>query len=94
MNKLFEEQLATNKVVTEETLERLQNKSYTNGDPIKIGDQVLYAYREGEPYEDVEHQQGKLIPIELITLNESQITQYDFVPESVNLQIPVLKNKK
>lgn len=94
MNNIFEYQRTTNKVITEEDLGLLQNKNYTNGDPIKVGDQVLYVFLEGEPYDDPELPNGQLVPLELVTLNIDQIDQYEFKKGTEHLQLPVLKLKK
>ena len=88
MKKLFEQQIAANRVVTKKTLGRLGNKNYTNGDPIKVGDHILYAWREVDTITESEN--TTVLPLELITLNIDQIDQYNFKSESLHLHIPVI----
>lgn len=44
MKLLFEKQLQTQTVVTEEMLEKMKLKTYHNGDKIEIGDKILFAF--------------------------------------------------
>lgn len=99
MKNLFEKQLNTNNVVTEETLNKLKIKTYKNGDEIKVGDKVLYAFltdvsadsitpieKDAEPHE---------IQLELITLNENQfgIYTYDEQFQGIRNEVPVIRLK-
>jgi hypothetical protein len=92
MKKPFEEQLKTNKLISENILKKLHKKTYTNGDPIKVGDQVLYAFREGKIIKEDENG-VEALPIEIVTLNKDQIDQYEVKLESVQLQMPMFKAK-
>ena len=92
MTKLFEEQLKTAPIITEEILEKLSSKNYDSGDPIKVGDKVVFAYRyTGEPYDDPEFPNGQRVPVEIVMINENQIDQYEFIKGTEHLQSPVLK---
>jgi len=87
MKKLFEHQLDTNKVITEETLGKLKNKTYNNGDEIKVGDKVLYAFLTDVSAESIKpieltpmtrEEPPHEILLKLITLNEDQFNLYTF----------------
>jgi hypothetical protein len=90
MKNLFKKQLGTNNVVTEETLEKVKIKTYKNGDEIKVGDTVLYAFltdisveqiKTRSNFSDIPMERNEEInefSLELITLNENQFDSYTY----------------
>ena len=48
IHEKFKRQLETNKVVTEESLLEMKNKTYYNGDEVKVGDKILFGMVIGE----------------------------------------------
>lgn len=78
LHNLFKEQLETNSTTTEEMLGNLKNKNYYNGDPIQLGDKVLF----GMLIESIEKApEGSKLPdnisLRLVTLNEKHFELYE-----------------
>lgn len=83
MKELFKNQIEKNKIVDNEMLSKMESKFYENGNPIQVGDKILFALLETDKTE-------KEITYKLITLTEEQ---FDFFicenPDRSGL--PVLK---
>jgi hypothetical protein len=84
MTKIFEHQKKEKKIVTDELLSLMINKNYHNGEPIKIGDNILFALLETK-------NKNKDISYDLITLKETHLELYEVV-EGTKV-IPILKLK-
>ena len=69
MRELFEKQLNGTQPLTMDVLEKLQCKTYFNGEEKQIGDVVLMAMLIGEIIEKEDEIYPEL-PLKLITLNE------------------------
>lgn len=86
MRELFKQQIEENKIVTEESLLEMKNKTYHNGDEVKVGDKPLFAMTIDE---DVEGN----INLTMRMLNENQIDLYE--PDESrgihNTRIPTVK---
>jgi hypothetical protein len=109
MKELFKQQLETNKLVTEETLEKIKIKAYKNGDEIKTGDKILYAFLTDMSEEllkakaidldgpMVRSQEPQPISLELIILNENQFDLYTYDARLQNTKIgdnlPIIRLK-
>lgn len=78
MEKYFKKQLEVRGVVTEETLGRLGNKEYHNGEEIKVGDTMLFALLEGETTK-VNEQMSELT-MTMIILEKEHINLYTVDP--------------
>ena len=83
MRELFKNQIEENKIVNNEMLSKMEYKFYENGNPIQVGDKILFALLETDKTE-------KTIMYKLIALTEEQ---FDFfVCETPNRsELPVLK---
>jgi hypothetical protein len=68
MRELFKNQIEENKIVDEEMLSKMKYKFYENGEPIKVGDKILFSFLETDKTE-------KQITYKLIALTEEQ---FDF----------------
>lgn len=88
MREKFEQQLQKNKTVTEEWLAISKNKTYHNGDEVKVGDKPLF----GMMLEIVEEENLNLT---LIMLNENQIDLYETDDRHINADtfVPIIKLK-
>ena len=88
MRERFEQQLQKNKTVTEEWLAISKNKTYHNGDEVKVGDKPLF----GMMLEIVEEENLNLT---LIMLNENQIDLYETDDRHINADtfVPIIKLK-
>lgn len=87
IHEKFKSQLENNKIVTEELLLEMKNKTYHNGDDVKVGDKILFGMTMSE------NNDGS-IDMTLITLNENQIDLYE--PDERHqgtTHIPVIKKK-
>lgn len=92
MNELFKEQLENNNLVTEETYTKLKQKNYYLGDPINIGDNVLFAMLMGEVKENNDGVDEQ--PLTLITINERHFNHFKPAERQENyITIPVVKLK-
>ena len=70
MREKFKQQLEENKMVTEESITNYsKNKTYHNGDEMKVGDKPLFGM--------LLHVDGEDKQLELIMLNENQIDLYE-----------------
>lgn len=85
----FMEQKEKNFPYPKEMFEKIDEKTYHNGDPVNIGDYVYYGFVEGNPSMIDNKPERTLI---LIILNESHFHLYEFV-ESLGSSIPVVKLK-
>lgn len=83
MKELFKNQIEENKIVDNEMLSKMESKFYENGNPIQVGDKILFALLETDKTET-------RITYKLIALTEEQ---FDFFicenPDRSGL--PVLK---
>ena len=92
MKELFEKQLNGTQPLTMDVLEKLQVKTYFNGEEKQIGDVVLMAMLMG----DVIEKEGDYpeLPLKLITLNERHfdLFEYDETFNRAN-ELPTIKLK-
>lgn len=86
MIELFERQIKENKIVDEEMISRLINKNYYNGEPIEIGDKVLFALMEKKD------KNSKEISYDLITLKREHF-QFFEDDKKISESIPCIKLK-
>lgn len=65
-------------ILTEELLAKMSNKNYWNGEEIKIGDKILFAFLfdNWQPIEIINHE----IKMELIILKEEHLEQFNLTP--------------
>jgi hypothetical protein len=89
MKELFEKQLNRTQPLTEEVLEKLQQKTYFNGEEKQIGDVVLIAMLMGEIIEkDNEYSE---LPLKLITLNERHFDMFEYDERYKGNNLPTIK---
>lgn len=81
MKEYFSHQLKENKVVTQEVLDQVTNKTYTSGRAIKPGEIILFAFTEADSNKH-----------EMISLHVDEIDQYEFVSNATEF-IPKIKLK-
>ena len=103
MKKLFKKQLDENNIITEENLKNIVIKTYKNGDEIKVGDKVLYAFltnmnekiTEDSDIPMERSNESQDIKIELIILNENQfdLYSYDEKLQDKSYSYPIIKLK-
>ena len=88
MKEKFKQQLEDNKLVTEEILEQMKNKTYYNGDEVKVGDKPLFGMTLHED-------ENKHLSLTLIALNENQIDLYetDDRHRIADTKLPIIKLK-
>jgi co-chaperonin GroES (HSP10) len=88
IHEKFKRQLETNKVVTEESLLEMKNKTYHNGDEVKVGDKILFGMIEGED-------ESGNVNLTMIMLNENQIDLYELNERRQQLDtfLPIIKLK-
>jgi hypothetical protein len=86
MKEKFKAQLDENKTVTEESLALSKNKTYHNGDEVKVGDKPLFGM-----ILDIDDKDNKTLT--LIMLNESQIDLYEIDNRHsiADTRIPIIK---
>ena len=91
MKELFEKQLNGTQPLTEEVLEKLQQKRYFNGEEKQIGDVVLLAMLMGEIIE----KEGEYpeLPLKLITLNEKHFDMFEYDERYKGNDLPTIKLK-
>jgi hypothetical protein len=82
MREYFIQQLTENKIVTQESLEKVTLKTYTSGRNIKPGEIILFAF--------IKNEQNN---IELICLHEDELDQYEYVQNPTEF-IPEIKLKQ
>lgn len=87
MRELFKPQLDGNPPVTDEIYEKIIQKTYDCGEPILIGDQVMFAMLIDPVV--VNNQMS----IKLITLNERYFDLYEPYTEIGDMDIPTIKLK-
>ena len=88
MREKFKQQLEENKTVTEESIANYsKNKTYHNGDEMKVGDKPLFGM--------LLHVDGEDKQLELIMLNENQIDLYEIDDRYAitDTRIPLIKLK-
>lgn len=89
MKNLFKKQLKDNNIVTDEILENLKIKTYKNGNDIKVGDKILYAFLSNLSIEEIKSinyfselpmkkDNISKYTLELITLNENHFDLYKY----------------
>jgi hypothetical protein len=90
MKELFEKQLNGTQPLTEDVLEKLQVKTYFNGEEKQIGEVVLMAMLIG----DVIESEFPELPLKLITLNERHFNLFEY-DERFNRgnELPTIKLK-
>jgi hypothetical protein len=92
MKELFEKQLNGTQPLTMDVLEKLQVKTYFNGEEKQIGDFVLMAMLMG----DVIEKEGDYpeLPLKIISLNERHfdLFEYDEIFNRAN-ELPTIKLK-
>ena len=81
MKEYFAHQLKENKVVTQEVLDQVTNKTYTSGRAIKPGEIILFAFTEADSNKH-----------EMISLHIDELDQYEFVSNATEF-IPKIKLK-
>jgi hypothetical protein len=88
MREKFAKQLQDNNIVTEESLAKMNNKKYHNGDEVKVGDKPLFGM-----VLEIDEDDNK--QISLIMLNEGQIDLYETDDRHVNVDtfVPIIKLK-
>lgn len=90
MKKLFKERLAKTSPVTADVVERLQDKTYFNGEKIQAGDVMLFAMLIG----DVISNNGTYpeLPMKVITLNEKHFHLFEpYHTQQKGLPLPVIQ---
>lgn len=70
MRERFKAQLEENRVVTEDSLFTMKNKTYHNGDEVKIGDKILFGMTLDE---DENHNMN----LTMVIINENQLDLYE-----------------
>jgi hypothetical protein len=92
MKELFEKQLNGTQPLTMDVLEKLQVKTYFNGEEKQIGEVVLMAWLMG----DVIEKEGDYpeLPLKIISLNERHfdLFEYDEIFNRAN-ELPTIKLK-
>jgi hypothetical protein len=90
MRELFEKQLNGTQPLTEDILEKLQVKTYFNGEEKQISEVVLMAMLMGEVIEG----EYPELPLKLITLNEKHFDLFEY-DERFNRgnELPTIKLK-
>ena len=92
MKELFEKQLNGTQPLTKDALEKLQLKTYFNGEEKQVDEVVLMAMLMGEVIE----KEGEYpeLPLKLITLNERHFNlfEYDELHNRGN-ELPTIKLK-
>ena len=84
MKEHFAHQFKENKVVTQESLDKVTLKKYTSGREIKPGEIILFAF--------VKNKQNDSTLTTLICLHEEELDQYEYVQNPTEF-IPELKLK-
>lgn len=74
MKRIFYDQLQGNQPVNKDVFDKLNDSKYFNGEPIEVGDVVLFGMLTG----DVVEKEGEIphIPLELIKLNERHFSSF------------------
>ena len=85
MRETFLKQLENAKEVTEEQLLKANNKTYYNGEPIKVGDKLLIALHAEE--KGIGENGNSIIELKVIYLNEAQIDLYEVDDNDINPQL-------
>ena len=81
MKEYFTHQFKENKIVTQESLEKVTLKAYTSGREIKPGEIILFAFVKNNNN------------AELICLHEEELEQYEYVQNPTEF-IPEIKLKQ
>ena len=81
MKEYFTHQFKENKIVTQESLDKVTLKAYTSGREIKPGEIILFAFVKDNNN------------AELICLHEEELEQYEYVQNPTEF-IPEIKLKQ
>lgn len=81
MKEYFTHQFKENKIVTQESLDKVTLKAYTSGREIKPGEIILFAFTKDNKN-----------TTELICLHEEELEQYEYVQSPTEF-IPEIKLK-
>jgi len=89
MKELFEKQLNGTQPLTEDVLEKLQVKTYFNGEEKQVNEVVLMAMLMGEVIE----KEGEYpeLPLKLITLNERHFDFFEYDERYKGNDLPTIK---
>jgi hypothetical protein len=82
MREYFEHQLKENRVVTQESLDKVSMKTYTSGREIKPGEIILFAFVKPDKNS-----------ASLICLHEEELDQFEYVQNPTEF-IPEIKLKQ
>ena len=82
MKEYFTHQFKENKIVTQESLDKVTLKAYTSGREIKPGEIILFAFTKDNKN-----------TTELICLHEEELEQYEYVQNPTEF-IPEIKLKQ
>jgi len=82
MREHFAHQFKENKIVTQESLEKVTLRMYTSGREIKPGEIILFAFTKDDKNN-----------AELICLHEEELEQYEYVQSPTEF-IPEIKLKQ
>lgn len=92
MREKFKRQIENNNVVTEKSLLEMKNKTYHNGDEIKVGDKILLAMTIEEEEGTINNDstfstpiagwppseiETKTLNMKMIIINENQLDLYE-----------------
>lgn len=80
MREYFQKQFEKNIKVTQEALDKVEQKTYSSGKDIKIGDTVLFAVLKNNT------------TTEMIALHEEELDNYSYV-EMATEYLPQIKKK-
>lgn len=83
---LTKEQFKKREIVTQLLLENMKNKNYHNGEPIKVGDEMLIGLNVTI--------ENELELLSVITLKESHLELYEINPRYKSIEaVPVIRLK-
>jgi predicted DNA-binding protein (MmcQ/YjbR family) len=80
MREHFQKQLDKNTKVTQEALDKVEQKTYSSGREIKVGDTVLFAVIKKDSN------------VEMIALHEDELNKYSYV-EMATEYLPQIEEK-
>ena len=90
IKELFKKQIEENAIVTEELLQKLNVKQYSNGDDIKVGDKILYALLLNKNPKEVMNSTDTTISlVTLIPLKEEHFDLYTYDERMVDKNNPI-----
>jgi len=91
MKELFENQLYKLQPLTEDTLDKIQNKTYFNGEEKKVNDVVLTAILIDNI--KLENGEYKELSLKFISLNERHFDLFESDDRYVDNYLPTIKLK-